>query len=166
MMKAVEKMYRFIDFYRNEVTLSFDDHPFSRNPKHVWVICRYQNNWLLTKHRERGLEFPGGKVEKNETAKEAAIREVMEETGGTVESIRYVAQYIVAGKGGTIIKNVYFAEIDKLTARETYYETDGPIQLAHIPVNVKRNIQYSFIMKDDVLKHCINFIGRECKGNR
>src|SRR5699024_9408234 len=166
MMKAVEKMYRFIEFYRNEVTLSYDDHPFSRNPKHVWVICRYQNNWLLTKHRERGREVRGGKSETNETATEAAIREVMEESGGAVESIRYVAQYTVAGKGGTIIKNAYFAEIDKLTARETYYETDGPIQLARIPVNVKRNIQYSFIMKDDVLKHCINFIGRECKGNR
>ncbi|TFJ92812.1 RNA deprotection pyrophosphohydrolase [Lentibacillus salicampi] len=159
-------MYRFTDYYRNDVTLSFDDHPFSRDPKHVWVICRHNGKWLLTKHKERGLEFPGGKVEENETAKEAAIREVKEETGGIVESIRYVGQYIVAGKGATIIKNVYFAEIRELTLQGSYYETEGPVQLAKIPTNVKRNMQYSFIMKDDVLKHCMKFIGKQRKRNR
>lgn len=159
-------MYKFTDFYRNEVTLSFDDHPFSRNPKHVWVICRYKNKWLLTKHKERGLEFPGGKVEENESAREAAIREVKEETGGTIETIRYLGQYIVAGKGGTIIKNVYFARIKELMDQKTYYETDGPIVLAHIPRNVKRNRKYSFIMKDDVLTHCMAFIDKTRKGKR
>ncbi|HLS10468.1 RNA deprotection pyrophosphohydrolase [Lentibacillus sp.] len=159
-------MYRFTDYYQNEVTLSFDDHPFSRSPKHVWVICCYNNKWLLTKHKERGLEFPGGKVEENETAKEAAVREVKEETGGTVESIRYVAQYVVDGKGGTIIKNVYFAEIGELVKQETFYETEGPVQLARIPVNVRQNMQYSFIMKDDVLNHCMAFIGKECQEDK
>ncbi|SFA91891.1 8-oxo-dGTPase [Lentibacillus halodurans] len=165
-MKAVEIMYRFTDYYCNEVTLSFDDHPFSRNPKHVWVICQYHNKWLLTKHKERGLEFPGGKVEENETAREAAVREVKEETGGVVEFIQYVGQYIVAGKGGTIVKNVYFAEIAELVVQHTYYETEGPIRLACIPWNVRHNKQYSFVMKDDVLKHCMEYIKKECQGNR
>ncbi|GGJ99659.1 putative 8-oxo-dGTP diphosphatase YtkD [Lentibacillus kapialis] len=158
-------MYRFTDYYRNEVTLSFDNHPFSRNPKHVWIICCYRNKWLLTKHKERGIEFPGGKVEKNETAQEAAVREVMEETGGTVKSIRYIAQYIVAGKGGKITKNVYFATIDKLMPQDTYYETEGPVQISSIPMNVKRNMQYSFIMKDDVLKYCLTFIRTDKTGD-
>lgn len=159
-------MYRFTDYYHNEVTLSFSDHPFSRNPKHVWVICRYQNKWLLTQHKERGLEFPGGKVEENETAREAAVREVMEETGGIVESIQYIGQYVVAGKGGTIVKNVYFAEIGELAVQKTYYETKGPITIAHIPRNVKHNKQYSFIMKDDVLRHCMALIKKEWPGGR
>ncbi|QKY69756.1 RNA deprotection pyrophosphohydrolase [Lentibacillus sp. CBA3610] len=154
-------MYRFTDYYHNKVTLSFDDHPFSRNPKHVWVICTYKNKWLLTRHKERGLEFPGGKVEENESAREAAIREVKEETGGSIEKIRYLGQYTVAGKGGTIIKNVYFAEIKDLAVQKTYYETEGPIELSHIPKNVKRNKQYSFIMKDDVLKHCMAYIRKK-----
>ncbi|WP_090084616.1 RNA deprotection pyrophosphohydrolase [Lentibacillus persicus] len=151
-------MYKFTDYYRNEVTLSFDDHPFSQFPKHVWVICRYKNKWLLTKHKERGLEFPGGKVEENESAIDAAVREVKEETGGIVATIRYIGQYTVAGKGGTIVKNVYFAHVKKIGGQKTYYETDGPVLLNHIPRDVKRNRKYSFIMKDDVLTLCLTHI--------
>jgi 8-oxo-dGTP diphosphatase len=148
----------FTDYYNNKVKLSFADHPFSTTPKHVLVICKYNNDWLLTRHKERGLEFPGGKVEVGENAKQAAIREVMEETGGNIESIKYIAQYHVAGKSDTVIKNVYFANIDKLCKQDTYYETDGPVLKTEIPENVRYNSQYSFIMKDEVLKNCINFV--------
>ncbi|WP_249871144.1 RNA deprotection pyrophosphohydrolase [Oceanobacillus saliphilus] len=151
-------MITFRDYYNNEVNLSFDDHPFSKYPKHVWVICKYKEKWLLTKHKERGLEFPGGKVEEGETAKEAAIREVMEETGGTIQEISYIGQYMVDGRNDTVIKNVYFAKIDKLTEQETYYETDGPILHKYIPAKVKYIKKYSFIMKDGVLEHCMKFI--------
>src|SRR5690625_3804916 len=123
-------MKTFIDYYKNKVTLSFADHPFSSEPKHVWVICKYKDKWLLTKHKERGLEFPGGKVEQGETAEQGAIREVLEETGGVVETIDYIGQYFVAGKGGEIIKNIYFAFISELKEQPTYFETDGPVLLA------------------------------------
>lgn len=148
-------MFTFQDFYKNEIQLSFDDHPFSKSPKHVWVICRYQDKWLLTRHKDRGLEFPGGKVEEGESAEQAAHREVMEETGGIIKSIRYIAQYHVAGKAGHVIKNVYFAVIDRLEGQETYYETYGPVLIDDIPKNVKHNRKYSFIMKDDILTHCL-----------
>ncbi|TMN23766.1 RNA deprotection pyrophosphohydrolase [Lentibacillus cibarius] len=151
-------MYIFKDFYRNEVKLSFNDHPFSKDPKHVLVICTHKNKWLLTKHKDRGLEFPGGKVEENEGARDAAIREVREETGGVIDSIRYIGQYVVAGKGGTIVKNVYAAEINALLPQTTYYETDGPILLDALPGDIKYRKSYSFIMKDDVLKHCLDYL--------
>ncbi|MFD1361420.1 RNA deprotection pyrophosphohydrolase [Lentibacillus salinarum] len=159
-------MYRFTDYYRNEVTLSFADHPFSQSPKHVWVICRYKHKWLLTRHKERGLEFPGGKVEENEAARDAAIREVKEETGGIVETVQYIGQYLVVGKSETIVKNVYFAEIGELAVQETYYETEGPCELTRIPRDVKHNKAYSFIMKDDVLTHAMAFIVNEALRNR
>lgn len=151
-------IYTFNDYYRNKVTLSFLNHHFSQYPKHVLIICQYEDKWLLTKHKERGLEFPGGKVEQDETADDAAVREVKEETGGIVEDLNYVAQYYVAGKGGTIIKNVYYAKISKLERQSTYYETDGPVLLEDIPTDVKTNESFSFIMKDDVVKHCLNHI--------
>lgn len=151
-------MYMFKDFYHNKVKLSFDDHPFSKKPKHVWVICRYKGKWLLTRHKDRGLEFPGGKVEPGESARVAAIREVMEETGGTVRKIHYIAQYFVAGKAGNVIKNVYFADIESLLDRNTYYETHGPVLLESIPENVEQNELYSFIMKDGVLIHCMKHL--------
>lgn len=149
-------MYRFIDFYHNEVHLSFKDHPFSTNPKHVWVVCRYQGNWLLTKHSDRGYEFPGGKVEVNETAKEAAIREVKEETGGIVQTINYIGQYKVFGKDRVIVKNIYFAIISELIEQENYFETYGPVLLQEIPERVHKDKKYSFIMKDEVLQRSLN----------
>ncbi|SER99451.1 8-oxo-dGTP diphosphatase [Gracilibacillus ureilyticus] len=151
-------MKTFNDYYNNEVKLSFSDHPFEQYPKHVWVICRYHSKWLLTKHLERGLEFPGGKVEKNETPKEAAIREVNEETGGEVESLYYIGQYFVTGRYDQIAKNIYFAEIATLKKRSTYLETAGPVLLDELPCNIRSNEAFSFIMKDDVLTYSLRYI--------
>ncbi|WP_173915785.1 RNA deprotection pyrophosphohydrolase [Halobacillus sp. Marseille-Q1614] len=151
-------MKTFYDFYRNQVKLSFEDHPFSTAPKHVWVICRFQDQWLLTKHKDRGLEFPGGKVEKGETAEQAALREVFEETGAYVDKLNYIGQYYVSGKGGTIIKNVYYAYIEKLEDQPHYYETEGPVLLSRLPDSLKENKLYSFMMKDEVLPQCLKII--------
>ena len=67
----MDKTWKFEDYYHNEVAFSFADHPFSEQPKHVWVICKFHKQWLLTRHPRRGWEFPGGKVEEGETAEEA-----------------------------------------------------------------------------------------------
>ncbi|MCP8617799.1 RNA deprotection pyrophosphohydrolase [Salirhabdus salicampi] len=151
-------MIKFRDYYQNEVTLSFEKNPFSNDPKHVWVITRYENQWLLTKHKDRGLEFPGGKVEVGETPKEAAIREVMEETGGRVEEITYIGQYYVEGKGGTIVKNVYYAIVGELIEQLSYFETEGPVLLAELPENIQQKPTFSFMMKDEVLPRSIKYI--------
>ncbi|KAB8131477.1 nucleoside triphosphatase YtkD [Gracilibacillus oryzae] len=148
----------FNDYYNNQVKLSFFDQPFELHPKHVWVICRYQSKWLLTRHLERGLEFPGGKVEKDESAKAAAIREVKEETGGEIESIQYIGQYFVTGRKDQLAKNIYFAEIKSLKKQSTYMETAGPVLLEKLPENIRINESFSFIMKDDVLTHSLEII--------
>jgi 8-oxo-dGTP diphosphatase len=151
-------MKTFTDYYNNVVKLSFEDHPFSKHPKHVWIICRYNDQWLLTKHKDRGMEFPGGKVENDETADQAAIREVKEETGAVIKDLTYIGQYFVDGKGGKIIKNIYYANIDKLEDQETYFETYGPVLLKELPDNLKQNQRYSFMMKDGVLPNSIDRI--------
>jgi len=148
----------FHDMYQNEVHLSFTKNPFSDHPKHVWVICRYDNKWLLTNHRERGLEFPGGKVEDGESPEDAAIREVKEETGAEVDKLVYLGQYKVLGKGKTIVKNIYYAKIKAILEQTTYYETYGPKLLNELPDNIEGNRRFSFIMKDDVLTHSLNEI--------
>ncbi|MEI3599227.1 MULTISPECIES: RNA deprotection pyrophosphohydrolase [unclassified Oceanobacillus] len=151
-------MITFRDFYNNKVQLSFQDHPFSKEPKHVLVICKHREKWLLTKHKERGLEFPGGKVEPGESAHDAAVREVLEETGGVVTNLHYIGQYFVDGKKDYVIKNLYFAEVKELKEQPTYFETDGPVLLLKIPENVNFNSSYSFIMKDRVVEHAMEYI--------
>lgn len=145
----------FNDYYNNEVKLSFSDHPFTRDPKHVWVICRWQNKWLLTKHKARGLEFPGGKVEDGETAEQAAVREVKEETGGEVGRLVYLGQYYVTGKGESVAKNIYYAEITDLISNDTYYETEGPVLFERLPEDLRTKQAFSFMMKDEVLPHSL-----------
>lgn len=150
-------MFIFQDYYGNKVRLSFMDHPFAKMPDHVWSVCRYQQQWLLTNHRERGLEFPGGKREKDETAEQAAIREVREETGGVVERLVYIGQYQV---GESLVKNIYFAEIKELQPQSTYLETNGPVLLDELPPNLTEDERFSFIMKDQVLVYTLAEIKR------
>jgi len=144
-------MKTFKDYYRNQVELSFDHYPFSNTPLHVWVVARYEGKWVLTKHKQRGLEFPGGKVEPGEHEDAAAIREVYEETGGIVKTLRYLGQYRVLGRGDTVIKNIYFAEIERFDAHPAVEETDGAVLIDQLPNNLLRNTSYSFMMKDKVL---------------
>lgn len=151
-------MYTFYDYYNNEVNLSFLDHPFSKEPKHVLIICKFGDEWLLTKHKNRGLEFPGGNVEIGESAEEAAYREVMEETGAVIDVLEYIGQFKVEGKARSVIKNVYVANIKELIQQHTYYETKGPCVLKELPEDLKVNKKYSFIMKDDIIPQCMAHI--------
>ncbi|WP_284717614.1 MULTISPECIES: NUDIX domain-containing protein [unclassified Streptomyces] len=54
----------------------------------VWVFDETLSRVVLVKHRWRGLVPPGGRVEPGETPREAAGRELLEETGLRVELLR------------------------------------------------------------------------------
>src|SRR5699024_2145741 len=84
--------------------------------------------------------------EEGERAETAAIREVLEETGGVVKTLEYIAQYNVTGKKDTIIKNVYFAHIGQLTDIYKEYETLGPLFIKNLPTNLNKQNNYSFMI--------------------
>ncbi len=151
-------MMKFKDYFGNQVQLSFSFLPFSKTPKHVWVICKYKDKWVLTVHKERGIEFPGGKVELGETPEEAAHREVMEETGATIASLIYLGQYEVTTMTEIIIKNIYYAQIESFTSQKSFYETEGPILLEKLPDRINEDDRFSFIMKDLVLQESLKQI--------
>ncbi|WP_110114202.1 RNA deprotection pyrophosphohydrolase [Bacillus sp. CGMCC 1.16541] len=153
-------MYTFKDAYNNQVFLSFERHPFSKAPRHVWVVCTYNGQWLLTRHSKRGMEFPGGKLEAGETPEQAAVREVFEETGGKVDALTYIGQYKVVNKGAPIIKNIYVATISELIERQDYLETKGPVLLDNLPPSIQKEETFSFIMKDNVLQYVMKYIKR------
>ena len=63
------------------------------------IISKTEGKWVFCKHRERDtLEVPGGRREPGETILETARRELREETGAIVFSLRPVCAYSVKGK--------------------------------------------------------------------
>lgn len=118
---------------------------------HVLVLCRFQGQWVLTRNRKRGLEFPGGKRELEETMEEAAIREVYEETGGIVGDLQFLGQYKVHDANQSFVKSIYYTELCAIKPKQDYLETDGPILLETLPKDIKSDSEFSFIMKDEIL---------------
>ncbi|WP_071460463.1 RNA deprotection pyrophosphohydrolase [Bacillus massilinigeriensis] len=145
-------MKQFIDKEGKKINFTYRENSFEREPEHVLVVCSYEGKWLLTKHKERGLEFPGGKREPGETLEEAACREVMEETGAILRKLSFVGEYKVTGSSASFIKRIYHAEIQSLWSRSHYFETEGPVLRECNLLTERFGEEYSFIMKDDVMK--------------
>jgi 8-oxo-dGTP diphosphatase len=151
-------MEKFTDVNGAEVTLAFQENAFDQEPKHVLIICRYQNDWLLTHHKQRGLEFPGGKVEEGETLEEAARREVREETGAVLERLVSIGEYQVSDERGSFVKRIFYGEAERILQKKDYLETRGPVLVQGDLAAERMQKQYSFIMKDDVIKKSLAYL--------
>lgn len=64
-------------------------------------IVEYDDRFLIARRIDpdesqwhEKWEFPGGKVRASESAEAAAIREVLEETGLTMQSVRFLGQHV------------------------------------------------------------------------
>ncbi|MBM7692976.1 8-oxo-dGTP diphosphatase [Peribacillus deserti] len=153
-------MERFLDQNGCIVSYFEDDEDFLSKSRHVLVICSYKNKWVLTRHRVRGLEFPGGKVEDLESIRDAAVREVYEETGGAAGSLYYLGSYCVECADNRFYKSIFFTKLKSLETRDHYLETDGPLLAEDLPVNLIEDDRFSFIMKDRVIEICLDLIER------
>ena len=81
---------------------------------YVIIGARENKNWIFVRHEERkSWELPAGHIEKNETAIEAAKRELFEETGTTQSNIKSIYDYSVKSNGVYNYGRLFFAEIIK-----------------------------------------------------
>ena len=114
------------------------------------VFVYYRNRLILTNIAGRGWSIPGGRLELDETPEDAAVREVLEETGATVRSdalacigcyllegqsggaIRYVAVFVANAESvGTVpsgFESLGTRLVDFVEAREIYYLWDPLIE--------------------------------------
>lgn len=150
---------RYIDLNGVECQLSFKPEEFGIPSRHVLVIAKYQEQWVLTKHKERGLEFPGGKQEPGESLMEAAVREVYEETGAVVSALAWFAEYVVAAEP-PFCKTVFLGEIERLERIEQM-ETDGLVLAERLELGET----FSFLMKDEGMKEIIKKVEQLGKWN-
>ncbi|HEU4963818.1 MAG TPA: NUDIX domain-containing protein [Bacilli bacterium] len=136
------------------VTLTFNPSEF-RDAGYVLVFAFHEGRLLLTRHRKRGWEIPGGTREQGEWPIQTAIREVYEETGGEVAALEPLGQYVITSPDQPImVKTIYIAEIARLHPLPDGFETEE-IRLLDDPPSpeqVRSDASYSRIMKDDVYR--------------
>jgi 8-oxo-dGTP diphosphatase len=152
-------MKTFLDITGNKVELSFSKQTFQEEANHVLVICQYKDEWILTNHKVRGLEFPGGKMEEGETIEETARREVYEETGALIGELIRIGNYRISDLKGTFVKAVFWGKIEKINVKDDYLETNGPVAVKGDMLKLRFGNEYSFIMKDQVIEECIKQVG-------
>lgn len=149
------QVIEFIDMKGNKVELSFSPNSFKEETRHVLVICQNGNDWILTKHKERGLEFPGGKMEEGESIEESARREVYEETGAVLDTLTRIGEYRVQDTTGAFVKAIFWGQVHHIDNKKDYFETNGPAVINGDILRLRFGEEYSFIMKDKVIELCI-----------
>lgn len=143
---------KFLDKDQREVQLTYKANTDNPTGNHVLAIPVYQGKLLFTRHKNRGIEFPGGKREHGESSIDAIQRELYEETGAYVEEMQYIAQYTVKTNDATrFVKDVYFIQVSSLANRTDYLETDGPCLLLLLKTYHIVNV---VLLQDDAILHC------------
>lgn len=139
------KVYVFTDLEGERVELTFGPNQNQMTATHVLLLLKYEGKWLLTKHRTRGIEFPGGKAEDREPIEAAVIRETYEETGVVITNVHQFAEYVVHSDP-PFCKAVFTGEVVKIEKNPTLHETEGAVWFSDDELNTCEDL--SFHMKD------------------
>ncbi|MFC5602338.1 NUDIX domain-containing protein [Sporosarcina koreensis] len=113
--------------------------------RHVLVVVKHEGKWLVTRHSNRGIEFPGGKAEDGETIFDAAIRETIEETGVTISDLVKFAEYVVISNV-TFCKAVFTGKVSSIEENPQLFETEGALWMTDEELD--NCDELSFHMKD------------------
>ncbi|MFO7668481.1 MAG: NUDIX domain-containing protein [Bacteroidales bacterium] len=80
--------------------------------RYVVIAARENDMWVFVRHRDRTTwEMPAGHIEKSESSGQAALRELIEETGAVAPTLKYICDYQVTAEGKTESGRLYNAFI-------------------------------------------------------
>lgn len=99
------------------MTVEFYDKDFIPDAelKYSVIAGIYEGQWIFVRKKDHDTwEIPGGHIEKDETALDAAYRELQEETGAIGHDLYCVATYSVTKDGNKGYGRLFFAEIKTL----------------------------------------------------
>ncbi|MCI2775089.1 RNA deprotection pyrophosphohydrolase [Staphylococcus petrasii] len=144
----------FVDKDNRRVTMQFKTNNDEPDGNHVLAIPIFKKQLLFTQHKQRGIEFPGGKVEQGEFSRQAIERELFEETGAISDDINYIAQYQVhTNDGSKFAKDVYVIKVKEFQNKKDYLETEGPQLFKQID-DISEAHQ-SYLIQDDAILKCL-----------
>ncbi|WP_240420801.1 NUDIX domain-containing protein [Paenibacillus periandrae] len=119
----------------------------------VLIFAFYKGKLVLVKHHCRGWELPGGNREEGESVTQTVIREMYEETGGELDSIERIGQYLIFEEARLVfVKNIYISKVSVLRELPSGFETNGVMLLDTIPKQLEfmNDPTFSPLMKDNV----------------
>jgi len=113
-------------------------------PSIVVIYAKYKEKIIMCKHKERDTwEIPGGHIEKNETPKEAAERELYEETGEIDFKLKLVCKYSFYINEIKTYAMLYKADINTIKNL-----SESEIQCIELFEKITSNLTYPEIYKE------------------
>jgi 8-oxo-dGTP diphosphatase len=101
---------------------------------YVVIAARYDGGWLFVRHRKRGgYELPAGHPDEGEDSVEAAVRELMEETGARDFTMEPVTYYSIDTGSGKKFGRLFLASVDTLGEITDKNEIEGVRVFRRLP---------------------------------
>lgn len=149
--------YIFDGAYRGQkISLTFDKNAFEK-PDCVLVFPFTDTGLLITHHKKRGWELPGGSIQLDESPEVAAKRETYEETGGIIQYLESFGQYQIVEENQRSVKTVFFAYVQEIKPLPQGFETDDIAIISPPPSaqELLERLDISPIMQDGVYRYSL-----------
>jgi len=115
---------------------------------YVVIAVSYNGGWLFVKHRRRGgWELAAGHPEPGEGSIEAAVRELMEETGAIDYIMEPVTYYSVDTGQGKQYGRLFLAEVETIGKFTDTAEIEGVKVFRRLPRNISLPEVMSFLFR-------------------